>query len=116
MAPERPQARTDKERLATIETEIGHLNESIREVYRYLRDEFSKIVSSQLDDLRARQDKAEKSMALKASCDDLSELVERQADIERRIRVLEKTIWKGLGAIALLAFLSPFIAKLFKFS
>jgi len=113
MAPERA-ARTDKERLATIETELGHLKESIDEVYRYLREEFAILVSKQVEDLRARLKETDDRLGGKASCNEVADVEARIADIERRLRSLEKKIWQALGAMALLAFAGPLLLKLLK--
>jgi hypothetical protein len=119
MPPERPHARTDKERLAAIETEIGHLKDGIEELYRYLREEFFRMVSSQIEDLRSRQEKTDSSLGAKAACTDVDEVeahlkdleATRIKDIETRIRTLEKNIWKAIGALAILAFIAPYLAK-----
>jgi len=78
--------RGDKERLARIEVEISHLKEDIGEIYRYLREEFAKMISIQIEDIR-----------------------EKQKNLERRVTSLEKWIWRAVGALAILSLLAPYI-------
>jgi len=78
--------RGDKERLARIEVEISHLKEDIGEIYRYLREEFAKMISIQIEDLR-----------------------EKQKNIDKRVSSLEKWIWRAVGALAILSLLAPYI-------
>ena len=78
--------RGDKERLARIEVEISHLKEDIGEIYRYLREEFAKMISIQIEDLR-----------------------EKQKNLDKRVSSLEKWIWRAVGALAILSLLAPYI-------
>ncbi|HWR12475.1 MAG TPA: hypothetical protein VN445_11670 [Rectinemataceae bacterium] len=78
--------RGDKERLARIEVEISHLKEDIGEIYRYLREEFAKMISIQIEDLR-----------------------DKQKNLEKRVTSLEKWIWRAVGALAILSLLAPYI-------
>ena len=100
-----PTPMTDKERLARIETEITHLKGDIGEMYRYLREEFSKMVSLQIGDLQRRLEVVEKDIIAKASCADTTEL-------KTRVVSIEKWIWKALGALAVLSLLAPYILSL----
>jgi len=104
---------TDHERLVLIENEVTHVKNSIQEVYRYLREEFSKIVSLQLQQLKTTQLKSEKDVEelrikveTKASNEDVNSL-------KRRVSTIEKWMWRIAGALAILAFIAPYILPLF---
>jgi len=103
---------TDHERLVLIENEVTHVKNSIQEVYRYLREEFSKIVSLQLQQLKTAQLKSEREIEelktkveTKASNEDINSL-------KKRVGAIEKWMWRIAGALAILAFIAPYILPL----
>jgi hypothetical protein len=109
---ENEQDKTDHERLVLIENEVGYVKTSIQEVYRYLRDEFSKIIQLQLQHLKTSQLESKKDIEAlkvkietKASADDVSSL-------KKRVGAIEKWMWKAAGAIVILSFFAPYLLSL----
>jgi phage-related minor tail protein len=109
MPPNQPAPTTDKERLARIETEVAGVKDDIGELYQYLRNEFSKIISLQIEELRQRQEENKK--AIEDTKAELTEkaLVTDTIDLKNRTSAIEKWMWKIAGALVILAFLAPYI-------
>lgn len=109
MIQDLPLADTDKERLARIEVEVTGLKDNIDKIYSYLRNEFSKIVSLQIEELRKQQEEDKKAIGELKNELTKKTSISDTTDLKTRTTALEKWMWKIAGALAVLAFLAPYI-------